>query len=173
MSERSALVVIDMIRDFAEEGGALFVPEAARVIPAIAGRIARARAAGEPVVYVCDRHDRGDAELSDWPEHALAGTPGAEVVAPLAPREGDPVVHKHTFSGFYGTDLEAILRDLGVGRLVLTGTVTNICVLFTAADAYFRGFRLTVPRDCVAALSEEDGRFALKLLADVFRAEVV
>jgi len=170
---RTAVIVIDMLRDFAEEGGALFVPQAAEIIPALAARLARARKDGDHVIYLCDRHSQRDREMADWPHHALEGSSGAEIVPRLAPQPGDAVIPKHTLSPFYQTDLKAVLDRLGVDTLVVTGTVTEICVLCAVVEGRPRGYNLIVPRDCVAALSDEDGRFALRLMSQVFHAEVV
>ncbi|HID11347.1 MAG TPA: cysteine hydrolase, partial [Candidatus Latescibacteria bacterium] len=94
---------------------------------------------------------------------------GAEVVQELAPQDGDLVIPKVSYSGFFRTDLEDRLRELGVEKLIITGCVTNICVLYTAVDALMRGYEVEVPEDCVAALDEEDGRFALKQIREVLK----
>lgn len=168
-----ALLVIDMLNDFASESGVLFVPAAKAIIPALRARLERARAEGVPVVYVCDAHSPDDPEMSAWPPHAIKGTPGAQVVPELEPRKGESVVEKRTFSAFYGTDLEEVLRALGAERLILTGTLTDICVYHAAADAFLRGYRLAVPRDSVAALSPEDNEWALRQMKRVFGAEIL
>lgn len=157
-----ALLVIDMLNDFVREGGALDVGEAGRqIIPVIAARIKEARSEGWPVIYVCDQHLPDDREFQMFPKHCLAGTEGAQVCAGLAPAVGDLVVPKRRYSGFYGTDLDLSLRELGVQELVLTGVCTNICVLYTAADARMRNYDVRVVRDGVASFSREAHAFAL------------
>ncbi|MFQ5809123.1 MAG: cysteine hydrolase family protein [Armatimonadota bacterium] len=170
---KCALLVIDMLRDFIEPDGALSIgPSGEAIVPAIKGEIAAARERGEPVIYVCDRHRPDDAEFADWPPHCVAGTEGAEVVDELAPREDDIVVPKRRFSGFSGTDLELTLRELGAETITLVGCCTNICILYTAADARMAGFKVRVPKECVATFDEDTQQFALEELERTLGAEV-
>lgn len=169
MPEQTAVLVIDMLEDFIAPGAPLEVPAGRKIVPALAERLERARAEGTPVIYVCDAHAPDDPEFAVWPPHAIQGTEGAQVVGDLAPRPGERIVTKTSYSGFYETELEAELRSLGVDHLILTGVVTNICVLYTAADALMRGFTVTVPPDCVAGLNEEDHAFALRQTTDVLK----
>lgn len=173
MSE--ALLVIDMLNDFVLPGAPLEVPKTRTIIAAIRQRIERARAEGHPVIYVCDAHLPDDPEFTrmNWPPHAVRGTRGAQVITELAPEGTDPVVEKTGYSGFHQTGMEGLLQALEVDRLVLTGCVTNICVLFTAYDAVIRDYRVSVPIDCVADLADDDGRFALKQMEDVLGVEVL
>lgn len=158
-----ALLVIDMLRDFVQAGGALYIgPTAEEVKPRVAAHVAAARREGRPVIYVCDRHRPDDAEFRMFPAHCLEGTPGAEVVPELAPAAGDIIIPKRRYSGFFGTDLDLTLREEGVDELWLCGVCTNICVLYTAADARMRGYRVVVLQDAVASFAEAAHRFALE-----------
>ncbi len=162
---RKALVVIDMLQDFMSEGGALYCgPEARRVVGPIRGKLEAFREAGDPVIFVCDRHRPEDAEFDVFPLHCVEGTPGAEVIGELEPREGEVIVTKRRYSGFFGTDLDITLRELEVGELVLVGVCTDICVLYTAADARNLGYSVTVPADCVASFDDEAHEFALRAM---------
>lgn len=159
----AALLIIDMLADFVQAGGSLYIgPSAEAVKPRVAERLAQARREGLPVIYVCDRHRPDDAEFAMFPPHCVEGTPGAEVVPELAPAPNEYVVPKRRYSAFFGTDLEVTLREKGVDELWLTGVCTNICVLYTAADARMRGYRVTVWRDAVASFSQEAHAFALE-----------
>ncbi|ORJ55820.1 cysteine hydrolase family protein [Geothermobacter hydrogeniphilus] len=171
---RQALLVVDMLNDFVLAGAPLEVPRAREILPALRQRIAAARRDGLPVIYICDAHAADDREFSrmGWPVHAVRGTPGAEVVADLAPQTGEAVVAKTSYSGFHATDLESLLQKLDVEELVLTGCVTNICILYTAADAVMRGFHVRVPTDCVAPLDPADGDFALRQMKNVLGVDV-
>lgn len=140
---RSALVVIDMVNDFVD--GVLANPAAAAIIAPIERLIARARAAGDwEIVYVSDAHHRDDRELTVFPPHAMAGTPGAEVVAALTPEPGDLAVPKRAYSAFTATDLDDRLRAVDVGRLLLVGQHTDCCVRHTSYDAFCLGYELAV-----------------------------
>ncbi|NIM19840.1 MAG: isochorismatase family protein [Candidatus Latescibacteria bacterium] len=168
-----ALLIVDMLKDFIEPGAPLEVPQASDIVPNIKREIAKARACGAPVIYINDAHRDDDPEFCVWPRHAVRGTDGAKVVEEIAPLEGDPVIEKTSYSGFFGTDLEARLRTLGAKKLTITGVVTNICILYTAADALMRGFEVEIPEDCVAALNDEDHRFALKQIKSVLKPRQV
>ena len=172
---KEALLISDMLNDFVREGAPLEVPAARDILPALQRRLAAARARGIPVIYICDAHRPDDPEFSrmGWPPHGVKGSQGAEVVAELAPLETDPVVEKTTYSGFHHTGLEGILQALGVERLVLTGVVTNICILYIAYDAVIRGYQVTVPVDCVAPLDPADGEFALRQMEQVLGVTVL
>ena len=170
---KQALLVIDMLDDFVLPGAPLEVPAAREILPRIEARIAQARAEGRPVIYVCDSHDPDDEEFELYPPHAVAGTEGAGVVAQVAPRSGDMVVAKKRFSGFYGTNLGEALKDQGIDSLELTGVCTDICIQYTAADAVMRGFKVTIPSDSVAALSETAHDQALDHMRQVLHVEVI
>jgi nicotinamidase-related amidase len=147
---KRALLVIDMIEDFAHEGGALYCGASmAKIIPVIQRELARARDAGEPIVYLTDNHLPDDAEFAIFPPHAIVGTKGAEIVPELAPAKTDVVIPKRRYSGFFGTDLDITLRERGVDTLRLAGDCTNICVLYTAADARNLGYAVEVVEDGV------------------------
>ncbi len=168
-----ALLVLDMLNDFIHEKGSLLVPGASRIVPRIRELIAQARAAGVPVIYVCDTHRPDDAEFEHWPPHGVVGSWGGQVVDELAPLPTDYIVHKRRYSAFYGTDLELTLSEMGVCRVLLTGVLTNICVWVTAYEASMRNFDVTLFRDAVASFSEETDAFVLSQLEQVMQADIV
>lgn len=171
---KKALIVIDMLNDFIEEGGALEVGEAGRrIIPVIAEVLKRARAEKWPVIYLCDQHQPTDREFEIFPKHCLAGTRGGEVYQELKPQEGDFVIPKRRYSGFYGTDLDLTLRELGVEELVLVGVCTNICVLYTAADARMRHYKVSVLKDGVASFDQKAHQFALQEMGKTLGVNLV
>jgi nicotinamidase-related amidase len=172
---KEALLVLDMLNDFVLKGAPLEVPDTRKIIPIVKKEIDKAHAAGNPVIYVCDAHAPDDKEFSKfgWPAHAVKGTKGAQVVDDLKPEHNDIVVPKTTYSSFFGTTLDETLRRLGVDSLRLTGTVTHICVLFTAADAVLRDYLVAVVEDGVAGLSREDHDAALRIMKNVLGATIV
>lgn len=169
----TALVVVDMQNDFVDPGGSLCVAGAAATVPAIAHLRDLARAHGMLVVYTQDWHSEDDPEFAIWGRHAVGGTWGAEIVPALAPGPRDLVVHKLRYDAFYDTPLEHELRRRGIDTLIITGTVTNICVLHTAGSAALRWFRVIVPVDAVSALTEFDQRAALRQLTFLYRGTLV
>ncbi len=156
-----ALLIVDMLRDFVDEGAPLEVPEARRFVHKIAEIAESFRASGDLVVHVWDEHPPDDPEFEVWGEHAVVGSPGSQPVPELRPDEGDIVVRKRKYSGFYCTTLDYDLRVRGVEELYLTGVCTDVCVMFTCVDALQRGYSVKVVKDCVASVDEEAHRFAL------------
>jgi nicotinamidase/pyrazinamidase len=171
---KRALLVIDMIEDFVHEGGALYCgPSMAKIVPVIQRELERARSTSEAVVYLADEHLRDDAEFAQFPPHALKGTTGAKIVPELAPRAGDVVIPKRRYSGFFGTDLDITLRERGVDTLRLVGDCTNICVLYTAADARNLGYAVEVVRDGVTSFDLEAHADALRELEKTLGATIL
>lgn len=169
-----ALVVIDMLADFVEEGGKLYCgPGARRIVPVIRSSIDEAHATGTPVFYICDRHNPDDSEFSMFPPHCVVGTRGAEIIEELSPGQGDRIVPKRRFSAFYGTDFDLSLRELGITHLVLAGVCTNICVLYTAADARMRNYEVTVIENGVASFDEGAHRAALNEMKNTLGASII
>ncbi len=164
-----ALLVLDMLNDFMT--GKIANPRAERIVPNIQQLLERARAdrAGWLVVYANDAHLPDDFELRVWGEHAMAGTPGAQLIPELAAHDGDFVLPKRFYSSFHETGLDPLLRQFGVDRLVLSGQHTNICVRHTTADAFFRGYRVIVPPDAVEAISDENHQSGLRYLEAIYK----
>jgi len=167
-----ALVVIDMLNDFVT--GTIANPRAERIIPLIDELLQKARSdRGEwLVVYANDAHLPQDFELRVWGEHAMAGTPGAEIIPELAATAGDFILPKRTYSSFHETGLDDLLRQFRADTVVLTGQHTNICLRHTTADAFFRGYHVIVPRDAVEAISDEDHESGLRYLETIYKADL-
>lgn len=165
-----ALLVVDMLNDFVS--GKIKNPRSERIIPSIDELLRKARSDEDwIVVYANDAHLPGDFELEVWGEHAMAGTAGAEIIPELAAAGSDIVLPKRFYSSFHETGLDPLLRQLGVEEIVLAGQHTNICVRHTTADAFFRGYRVVVPRDAVEAISEEDHQSGLKYLETMYKVD--
>ena len=151
---RKAVLVCDMINDHLVPGRILEVPRARRIVPALAARLDEARRAKVPVVYVVDRHPPDDPELDEWGQHAVEGTEGAAVWPALAPQPGEDEVVKGSYSGFFETQLEAVLSELGVDTLELTGCASEVQLMATATDALQRGYQVELPPGLHAGASE-------------------
>ncbi|MCK4478757.1 cysteine hydrolase [Candidatus Bathyarchaeota archaeon] len=173
--EKPAVIIIDMLNDFVT--GELRAERAARIIEPLRKLVKAAREHGIPIVYSNDAHYPMDAEVvHKWGGHAIKGTPGAEVIPELEPKKQDFIVEKRTYSGFYETGLEPLLRSLyngeGVKIVILGGLHTNICVRHTSADAFFRGYKIVTAEDGVEALTREAHEEGLKYLKDIYNAEI-
>lgn len=165
----TALVIVDMQNDFVDPRGKLYVASAQGTVPAIARLLDMARAASMPVVFTQDWHGDDDPEFALWGPHAVGGTWGAEIVPQLAPAPQDLRIRKLRYDAFFGTPLEDELRRRRIESLIVTGTVSNICVLHTAGSAALRWFRVIVPVDAISALAEFDQQVALRQIAFLYR----
>lgn len=167
--QRAALLIIDMINDFEFEGGrALHERALATVKPILTLRKAIERA-GHPVIYVNDNFGEWHSERSRLIDRALEK--GSRLSERLRPADDDYFIIKPQFSGFYATNLQVLLPKLGVNRLILTGVATDICVLFTAADAHMRDYALWIPENGCVAEADERHRWALEIMAQSMAAE--
>ena len=165
-----AVIVIDMLNDFVT--GDLKCERANKIIPKIRRLIQVARRKGIPIIYSNDTHLPHDFELGRWGKHAIKGTKGAEVIPELNPTEKDYVVEKRVYSGFFETGLDSLLRSLHVDAVTLTGLHTHLCVRHTSADAFFRGYKITIPNDAVESFTEKDHKEGLEYLKYAYNAEI-
>jgi nicotinamidase-related amidase len=166
-----ALVLIDVINDLEFPEGDQLLRFAVPMAERIAELKVRAKRAGVPVIYANDNFGRWQSNFHNLFDHCLGDVRGRGVVEKLRPDEHDYFVLKPKHSGFFSTTLDTLLEYLGVRTVVLTGMAANICVLFTANDAYMRDLRLVVPADCVASNTEEENRYALAQMAKVLKAD--
>jgi nicotinamidase-related amidase len=162
-----------MVNDFEFEHGEALLKRALPMAHRIAALKERAYAAQVPVIYVNDNFSRWHSDLKELVEHCLtAGVRGEPVVRVLEPRDDDYFILKPRHSAFYGTSLDVFLEHLGVETLILTGIAADICVLFTANDAYMREYRVLVPADCVDSENEADYEHALRLMQKTVKADL-
>jgi nicotinamidase-related amidase len=166
------LLLVDVINALDFEHADELAPRALAAAPAIRALRDAADAARAPVVYVNDNYGHWTSERGRIVEAVgRASAAAGELVAALSPRAHDYFVIKPQVSGFYATNLPALLPRLGVSRLVLCGFAADICVLFTAADAHMREYDLWVPRDAVAGGHDERVAWALEIMANSLAAE--
>jgi nicotinamidase-related amidase len=168
-----ALLLIDVINDLEFESGEELLKYALPMAERIAQLKKRARQAGIPTIYVNDNFGRWQSDFNKLLKHCLegdvCGRPLAEI---LRPEDDDYFVLKPKHSGFFSTTLDTLLEYLQAKTLILTGLAGNICVLFTANDAYMRDFNLHVPADCTASNTVEENEHALELMKNVLKADI-
>lgn len=168
----AALLLIDVINDLDFSQGEQLLEFALPMARQVLALKRRAKALGTPVIYVNDNFGRWQSNFHSQIEHCLKdGTIGKPLVELLAPDEDDYFVLKPKHSGFFSTTLDTLLQYLRVETLILSGLAGNICVLFTANDAYMRDFKLIVPSDCVASNTEEENHHALRQMEKVLKAD--
>jgi nicotinamidase-related amidase len=169
----AALLLIDVINDLEFEGGDQLLEFALPVAERIAELKKRCKKAGVPAIYVNDNFGKWQSDFKKLLAHCLdddvRGKPLAKL---LGPDDDDYFVLKPKHSGFFSSTLDTLLEYLQARTLFLTGIAGNICVLFTANDAYMRDFELVIPADCVASNTEQDNNNALELMKKVLKANV-
>jgi nicotinamidase-related amidase len=172
--ERTALLIIDMQNDFVLEGKPYAVAGARAVVPKIQEVLSLFRARGLPVIHVLRVHrpDGSDVEIIRQERFrnnpfAVAGTHGAAVIDELKPREGEYVLEKIRMSAFIGTELDLLLRSLGVTSVVVTGIQTPNCIRTTVFDAIAFNYPVILVDDAVGAASEEIHRANVRDMANI------
>ena len=181
---RPALLVIDMQHDFLDEGVPLEAAGGRDIIPSVARTVAAVRQVGVPVIFTQEAHRPGrvdsgrEADLgmgsAHWyhggsdqvplPEHCVEGTPGIGIVDGVGYQAGDLRIVKRRYSCFLGTDLDLLLRGLGVQTLLVTGVDSNVCVLWTTGDGFQLDYHVRVLEDCTAGTTSEEHEAALLII---------
>ena len=168
-----ALVLLDVVNDLEFPGGERLVRHAVPMARRLARLRERVKSAGIPVIYVNDNYGRWQSDFRRLTARCRReGSRGKPMVDLLVPADDDYFVLKPKHSGFFSTTLDLLLAYLGARTLVLTGVAGNICVLFTANDAYMRDYRLIVPADCVASETGRENRQALGIISTLLKADV-
>jgi nicotinamidase-related amidase len=144
--EKAAVVVIDAQQEYFAPGGKMVLPDGPTAMARIAQALRWARARGVPVIHVVHESRRPGAGIF------APGTPALDIHPDAKPAAGEPVVVKHLPGSFTGTSLEALLRERGTDRLIVTGFMTQMCVDTTARQAAHLGFKVTVVADATAAM---------------------
>ncbi|GLW04541.1 cysteine hydrolase family protein [Streptomyces lavendulae] len=168
---RTALIVIDMLNTYEHEDAEVLVHSVRKALPGVRVLLQRARAADAPVVYVNDNFGRWRSHHGEILEAALAG-PRADLVEPVAPDEESLFVVKARHSVFYETPLAYLLGQLGAGRVVLCGQVTEQCVLYSALDAHIRHLDVVVALDAIAHIDADLADAALRMMERNMAAEL-
>ncbi|PKR77300.1 isochorismatase [Halalkalibacillus sediminis] len=161
--KKTALVIIDIINDMEFDGGERLLEQSRPIVKPIQKLKKQARELDLPVIYVNDNFGLWQEDKDELIEHCLKGR-GSEIANQLRPEDDEFFIIKPKHSGFYGTQLDILLRQLEVQNLVLTGVAGDICILFTANDAYMRDYNLWVPKDCMASEVESDNDAALQII---------
>jgi nicotinamidase-related amidase len=168
-----ALLLIDVINDLEFDSGEELLRHALPMAERLAELKRRAKGAGVPVIYVNDNFGKWQSDFKKILEHVLnddaRGRPIAEL---LRPEEDDYFVLKPKHSGFFSTTLDILLDYLEARTLILTGLTGDICVLFTAHDAYMRDFNLVIPADCVASNDPKENEYTLKKMESLMDADI-
>lgn len=171
-NSRIALLLIDVINDLEFEGGEKLLRHALPAARRIAACKKHCQAAGIPAIYVNDNFGKWRSDFKKLISHCIDDTRGREIVELLKPERDDYFVLKPKHSGFFSTALDVLLKHLGAETLILTGFTADICILFTANDAFMRDYRLLIPSDCVASEDEKENRHSLKFMERLLHADI-
>ena len=167
-----ALLLVDVINDMDFEGSAPLVEQAVPMAKRLVALKRRCKALEIPVIYANDNFGRWKSDFRSVVEHCLHdGVPGEETARILAPDDDDYFVLKPKHSAFYATTLDVLLSYLGTRTLILTGIAGNICILFSANDAYMRDLKLIVPADCVISNTDSENRYALEQIRSILKGD--
>ncbi len=179
---KTAMIVVDMQNDFVASGAAMETPAARQIVPKIAESLRVCRDVGIKIIYTAHVHRRDGCDMGLFDDlhppianrDALVdGTPGVEIYADLVPAAGEHVIKKHRYSGFFGTDLDIILREWGVDTVIISGTTTENCCHATARDAMFHNYRVVFLSDATATYDYPDRGFGSMPAAEVHHATIV
>lgn len=169
----TALLLIDVINDLAFPGSEVLVAQAEPMASRLAGLKRRATAAGVATIYINDNFGQWRSDFRKTVAHCTArSSPGHRVSRRLRPTTRDYFVLKPKHSGFYDTTLDTLLAALHIRRVILTGIAGNICVLFTANDAYMRGLKIFAPADCIVSNTAADNDHALHQIQAVLKGNI-
>jgi nicotinamidase-related amidase len=169
----TALLLIDVINDLAFDGSAALVAQAEPMANRLATLKRRASAAGVPTIYINDNFGRWRSDFRKTVAHCTSdSSPGRRVSKRLKPTSRDYFVLKPKHSGFFDTTLDTLLETLRIRRVILTGIAGNICVLFTANDAYMRELKIFAPADCIVSNTAADNDHALRQINIVLKGHI-
>jgi nicotinamidase-related amidase len=169
----TALLLIDVINDLAFEGSGPLVAQAESMASRLATLKRRTSAAGIPAIYLNDNFGQWRSDFRKTVAHCTSRrSPGRRVSQRLRPTERDYFVLKPKHSGFFGTTLDTLLEALRIRRVLLTGIAGNICVLFTANDAYMRDLEIFAPADCIVSNTAAENDHALLQIETVLKGKV-
>lgn len=170
---QQALIVVDMLNDFIDEKGALYCGKSARkIVPHIRDLIAGFREKGDAVIYLADAHDKDDREFQRFPPHCVAGTWGSRIIAELAPKDRERIIPKRRYSGFYDTELDALLAKIAPESVTVVGVCTSICIMDTVGGLANRDYAIRVPQKGVADFDPEMHQFALRRMQQLYGAKL-
>lgn len=155
--DKSALIIVDMVKDFTDPEGLVYYPENRVVLPKISKVLSKCRDSGMTIVFMqhCYRKDKMDKNLVNMRPNCIEGSGGEDIDSLLAvDAEHDYVIKKRRYSGFFGTDLDLVLRENNIKNVIIVGTKTNCCIRATVTDAHYLNYEPIVLSDCVATNSE-------------------
>ncbi|QPC47949.1 isochorismatase family cysteine hydrolase [Mangrovibacillus cuniculi] len=167
---KKALLLIDVLNSFDFSHGDVLANKTTAMIPTILKLKQSFYERNEPIIYINDHYNLWEADIKRIVQE-ISNPTSKPIIDSLFPDKNDYFLIKPKHSAFYGTALQTLLHQLHVTNLVLAGIAGNICVLFTANDAYMREFPLHVPENAIASVSDDDQIYALRMMKNVLKAD--
>ena len=167
----TALLIIDMINDFNFKHGTILAEKTFIIAQQIQLLKKQCKKENIPIIYINDHYNLWQAEFMKVIEYCR-NKKSEPVIDQIKPDDSDYFLIKPRHSAFYGTALQTLLSQLQVKQLILTGIAGNICVLFTANDAYMREYPLLIPENCIASVDDEDNQYAIRMMKNVMSAKI-
>ena len=168
---QKALLIIDVINHFHFDHGSDLLKQSLHFLPSLLQLKRRAREKKLPIIYINDHYNLWQADFKKIISHCTTED-NEYFLSQIKPNEDDYFLIKPKHSAFYGTALNTLLFQLHINHLIITGVAGNICVLFTANDAYMRDYKLSCPRDCIASVNQQDNLYALTMMKNVLGANL-
>ena len=166
-----ALLIIDVINHFQFDHGMDLLKQSLQFRPSLLQLKKRAKERQIPVIYINDHYNLWQADFKKIISYCTTEH-NEDFLTQIKPNEDDYFLIKPKHSAFYGTALNILLFHLHIKHLIITGIAGNICVLFTANDAYMRDYTLHCPKDCIASVDEQDNLYALTMMKNVLVADL-
>lgn len=168
----TALLIIDMINDFQFSHGPILSQKCEDIVEPILQLKQKMKKLGHPVIYVNDHYNLWRADIQQLLTYCTNDY-SKQVIQAVKPEKDDYFFIKPHYSAFYETPLSSLLGHLKIQNIILTGIAGNICILFTANDAYMRNYQLYVPKDCIASNNDQDNSHALKIMNVTLKANIL
>lgn len=170
--EKYALLIINMLNDFVY--GKSKYEHAKDIIGPIGDISNFFREHKFPIIYLCDSHlKKYDREITILGEHAIDGTEGARIIDDIVPRDGDYIIKKRKYSGFYGTELDELLREMEMKNLVFSGLLTSLSIRHTVADAYYRNYNCIMLTNACCDVKKDLHLKSVLYIRDYYGAKAV
>ncbi|MFH0348851.1 isochorismatase family cysteine hydrolase [Bacillus vallismortis] len=167
----TALLIVDIINNFEFDMGESLAKKTEKIVPHILSLKEHARQNDWPIIYINDHYGLWQADIKNI-QQKCTNERSKDIIRQIAPEDADYFLIKPKHSAFYETALHTLLTELQVEHIIITGIAGNICVLFTANDAYMREYSITIPKDCIASNRDEDNEFALTMMENVLFAKI-
>ncbi|WP_100011748.1 cysteine hydrolase family protein [Lentibacillus sediminis] len=169
--DNTAVLFVDVINDFDFEGGEDLLRHTNEVLPNIIKLKEFAREHDLPTIYVNDHYGLWQADYHKLIDHCR-NQANEHIIDALHPSEDDYFLIKPQHSAFFQTPLQSLLNEINKTHLIMAGFAGDICILFSAKDAYMYGFKMTIPENCMASEEPEGTEYALYLMRTVMKANI-